>query len=410
MQVVHISYCDDGEGAAIAANRLCEALLEAGVDSKLLVKRKVGGKQFVIKVANGLISNAVSWIKTGIDMLLSKSVCKDQSIYFSVPLISSFKISELINKADIIHLHWISRGYLNLFDLYKLTKIKQPVFITMHDNWYFTGGCHMVGECQGFISGCKECPITRVKLITRLVAFAKEKILKRAQNFHFLAISEQMSRLAKSSYILKNIETIQLPNCVNTEIFRPQSKRLSRSVFNIPNEKKVVLFLVSNDPRKGMAYVTALINDRLFSCSDYLFVGYGSEVCPDEIKDKANVKIVGRLKDSHSLALIYNAADVLLAPSIEEPFGLTHIEAMACGTPTIGFDGTGTASIINHKTTGYLAKYRSEIDLKEGLIYTLSNLSILSVASRELALKRYSYSIVSNSVLAAYSMVACPND
>lgn len=403
MKVIHISYCDDGEGAAIAATRLCEALLQTGVDSKLLVKRKVSGKQFVIKSTNGLISNAISWIKTGVDMLLSKGVCKDRSIYFSVPLLSGFKISEHINKADIIHLHWINRGYLNLFDLYKLTKVNRPVFVTMHDNWYFTGGCHMVGECQGFISGCKNCPITRGKIITRLVAFAKHKIFNRAKNFHFLAISEQMSRLAKTSYILKSIEHIQLPNCVNTEVFTPQSKHLCRSIFNLPTDKKIVLFLVSNDPRKGMAYVIKIINDRLLSCSDYLFVGYGAEVCPDEIMDKTNVKIVGRLKDSHSLAMIYNAADVLLSPSIEEPFGLTHIEAMACGTPTIGFDRTGTASIIIHKTTGYLAEFKNEIDLKDGLIYTLSNLSALSAASRDFALKSYSYNVVSNSVLAAYS-------
>ena len=409
MKVIHISYCDDGEGAAIAANRLCEALFVTGVDSKLLVKRKVGGKKFVIRSANGLISNAISWIKTGIDMLLSKSVCKDPSIYFSVPLLSSLKIPEQINNFDIIHLHWINRGYLNLFDLYKLTKINRPVFITMHDNWYFTGGCHMVGECQGFISGCKNCPITREKIITRLVAFVKYKIFKRAKNFHFLAISEQMSRLAKSSYILKDIDSIHLPNCVNTEIFMPQSKYLCRSVFNLPTDKKIVLFLVSNDPRKGMDYVIKIINDHFFSCSEYLFVGYGAEACPDEIKDKTNVKIVGRLKDSYSLAMVYNAADVLLSPSIEEPFGLTHIEAMACGTPTIGFDSTGTASIVSHKTTGYLAKFGSEIDLKEGLIYTLSNLPTLSVASREIALKRYSYSVVSNSVLAAYSR-ALTND
>lgn len=410
MRIVHISYCDDGEGAAIAARQLCEALVEEGVDSKLLVKRRVSGKPFVIKAANGIVSNAISWIKTGLDMLLSKGICIDRSVYYSVPILSSFDITEEINSADIIHLHWVSRGFLNLLDFYKLTKIKQPVFITMHDCWYFTGGCHMVGQCEGYQTGCKRCPISRAKIVTKITAALKRHIFSHAKNLHLIAISDQMRMLSKGSYILKNIVPIQLPNCVNTEIFKPYSKQLSRSVFNLPPDKKVILFLVSNDPRKGMAYVIKLINDLSFSCGEYLFVGYGSEAVPDEIKNKTNVKIVGRLKDSHSLALIYNAADLLLSPAIEEPFGLTHIEAMACGTPTIGFDGTGTASIIIHKTTGYLAKFGSEIDLKCGLNYTLSNFSTLSAASRELALKRYSYSVVSNSVLAAYSRVARLND
>jgi len=402
MKVLHISYCDDGEGAAIAANRLCEALIDIGVETKLLVKRKVGGKPFVIKAGHGILSNALSLLKTGLDILVSKSICVDRSIYFSLPLLSSLKLTSEVYDAEIIHLHWVNRGFLNLVDLYNLSKIGRPVFITMHDNWYYTAGCHMVGQCDGFITGCKRCPVSRAKLLTSIVAKLKKQIIGRAKNFHFIAISEKMKTLSKTSYILESVDPIHLPNCIDTEIFKPRDKETSRSVFNLPFEKIIILFLVSDDPRKGMEYVIKLMDDPSYSNGMYLFVGYGSEICPERIKNKKNVKVVGRLKDPHSLALIYSSADVLLSPSTEEPFGLTHIEAMACGTPTIGFDDTGTASIIEHKITGYLAKYKNADDLKVGLDYSITNFAVLSAASIESALRRYSYSVVAKNMLAEY--------
>jgi glycosyltransferase involved in cell wall biosynthesis len=402
MKVLHISYCDDGEGAAIAASRLCEALIESGVDSKILVKRKVGGKPFVIKATRSISSNALSWIKTGLDMLLSKAICCDRSIYFSLPILSSFRITSEVNNADIIHLHWINRGFLSLFDLYKLSRQQRPIFVTMHDNWYFTAGCHMVGQCDGFITGCKRCPISRAKTLTSIVAKLKKRIIGCTKNIHFIAISEQMRMLSESSHILEKAYPIYLPNCVNTEIFKPHNKQLCRSVFDLPSDKKIILFLISSDPRKGMEYVINLMHDKLYANGEYLFVGYGSETLPDEIKNQSNVKVVGRLRDPHSLALIYSSVDVLLSPSTEEPFGLTHIESMACGTPTVGFDDTGSSSIIEHMTTGYLAKYKNKDDLKVGLNYSLTNFSALSAASRDAALKRFSYGVVAKMVIAQY--------
>ena len=66
---------------------------------------------------------------------------------------------------------------------------------------------------------------------------------------------------------------------------------------------------------------------------------------------------LGFIEDKTTLAVAYNAADVFVSPSFQETFGLVTAEAQACGTPGIGFYGTGAEDIIQDGITGYLAKH-----------------------------------------------------
>ena len=64
----------------------------------------------------------------------------------------SFLIStiETINP-DVIHLHWINGGFL---DISTIAKFNKPVFWTLHDIWPLTGGCHYSGECNKYENEC----------------------------------------------------------------------------------------------------------------------------------------------------------------------------------------------------------------------------------------------------------------
>ena len=67
------------------------------------------------------------------------------------------------------------------------------------------------------------------------------------------------------------------------------------------------------------------------------------------------------------IAIIQNAADFFVIPSMREAFGQTCLEAMACGTPAVGFNGGGIPDMIKEDFTGYLAKERDEISLAEAI-------------------------------------------
>ena len=77
----------------------------------------------------------------------------------------------------------------------------------------------------------------------------------------------------------------------------------------------------------------------------------------------------------------------MIVPSILETFGLTALEALACGTPVVAFKDTGISDIVEHKKTGYLAEPLNSKDLANGINWVLKNSfrNILDADSRKRA-------------------------
>ena len=81
------------------------------------------------------------------------------------------------------------------------------------------------------------------------------------------------------------------------------------------------------------------------------------QVIPLFILDKQQIKglpknIIGlsRTDNKKELVELYNAADVFLNLSEEETFGLTTVEAMACGTPVIVYNKTASPELVQPET------------------------------------------------------------
>ena len=68
---------------------------------------------------------------------------------------------------------------------------------------------------------------------------------------------------------------------------------------------------------------------------------------------------------------LYNAADVLVTPSLQENLPNTIMEALSCGIPCVGFDIGGIPEMIDHKSNGYVAEYKSAEDLARGIRWVL---------------------------------------
>ena len=82
---------------------------------------------------------------------------------------------------------------------------------------------------------------------------------------------------------------------------------------------------------------------------------------------KYPIHFLGRVYDETMLALICNAADVFISPSLSESFGLTFLENMLCNTPVVGFDCTAIPELVKTGVTGYLAKFKDSDDLAHGI-------------------------------------------
>ena len=95
----------------------------------------------------------------------------------------------------------------------------------------------------------------------------------------------------------------------------------------------------------------------------------------------------------------------MVVPSKIETFGQTATESLACGTPVVVFNDTGLSDIIEHKKSGYLAKYLNEIDLANGISWVLENSykNNLSINSRKRVENYFSEEVIIKKYLEIYN-------
>lgn len=405
MKVVHVSYKDDQEGAAIAVERICRSLILAGIDSTILVQKKVGDKPYAHSSANNKLQKLFSFIRVGLDLLINNLLVKDKSVYFTLPFIGSdISKHHLLVEADVIHLHWINRGFLSLASIEKFLKLKKTVVWTLHDSWAFTGGCHMTGQCEKYKANCKGCPLSPfLDLASHFLE--KKRNMFESSRISFITPSTWMVEKASSSNALRNKTVTVIPNCVDTSIFKPLDAVNARKVFNLPLDKSIILFNITNDARKGVAYLHQVIAKLSDNDNNILFVGFGTSDIQNTVFADLPIMTVGRINDNYSMATLYNASDVLIAPALEEPFGQTYIEAMACGTPCVAFNHSGPQDIIEHQKDGYLAPYLNMNSLIDGVFYCLKNHQNLSSAAIEKVQSKYSFDQVSQLHINYYNSI-----
>ena len=78
---------------------------------------------------------------------------------------------------------------------------------------------------------------------------------------------------------------------------------------------------------------------------------------------------MGYIKSEYIMAELYNLADVYVSPSLQESFGFTVCESLACGTPVVAFPVGGLVEQIEHQKNGYLAENFSSEDIAKGIVY-----------------------------------------
>jgi len=124
-----------------------------------------------------------------------------------------------------------------------------------------------------------------------------------------------------------------IENGVDTGTFRPCSaaeRRERRAQLGVPPGKPLLLFLGRFVEKKGLGVLRELAGQ--IPHAHWLFAGWGP--IDPAAWGQANVSV--RLRPGHEdLTALYQAADLLVLPSVGEGFPLSVQEAMACGTPAL---------------------------------------------------------------------------
>lgn len=373
MKVLHVVGGGLAGGAARGTYWLHLGLRNLGVDSRMIIQKANGSEPFVESVAKNLRGIALRSLKIFFDLLpviLYRKRERD-NIIFSTGM-SGFDIrkSREYKLADIIHLHWINNGMINIK---LLKKIDKPIVWTMRDMWPFTGGCHYALDCTRYETGCGRCPQLRSDKYFDLSWY----VLNRKKRYFpkkmtIVSISRWLAKCAKSSEVFKDFDIRVFHNNINTKDFFPIEYQVARDALGLPKKKKILLVGAADQhwKHKGFDKFQEMVH---YLKEDYFFVFFGH--VDHAILDRINIeyKALGYLNDNISMRLAYSAADVFAVTSIQEAFGKTLAEAMACGTPVVAFDATGPRDIVDHEKDGYLARPFEAEDLAHGIEWVMED-------------------------------------
>jgi glycosyltransferase involved in cell wall biosynthesis len=238
-----------------------------------------------------------------------------------------------------------------------------PSLIVLHDLWWITGRCAYPGACERFRTGCDaSCPTPNEypQLAPDRIAGAwetKRLLYRSARPPVLLGQSAWTVAMARAAFANSNAPPIErISYGFPVDLFRPRDRRVCREILNLPQDKFIVLFPASSilDDRKGADHVRALVRNLQIPGIVFTAMGHGSAdefgLPPDQFR------ALGYIEDPQRIALVYSAADIIVAPSREETLGQIFVEAFASGTPAIGHGLTGTADALLDGMTGLVTE------------------------------------------------------
>jgi len=417
MRVLIINTSERVGGAAIAANRLMEALKKNGVKAKMLVRDKQTDQMTVVTLESSLMLPL---------KFLWERFCVLVANRFSMKNIFQVDIANTgsditkmyeFEQADVIHLHWVNQGFLSMQDLDKIMHSGKPVVITMHDMWYFTGICHYSGSCNRYEKECYRCPLLKGggmgKDLARSVYERKRKLYGDVK-ITFVGCSRWIADLARKSRLTEGQQVVNIPNAINTSVFHPIDMIEARRRRGLPADKTLILFGSQRitDERKGFRYLADACNivkqnnKELAEKVGLVVLGSHSEKVESLVP--FDVYPVNYLSNESEVMEMYNAVNLFVTPSLQDNLPNTIVEAMACGTPCVGFKVGGIPEMIDHLHDGYVADYMDAQDFAKGILWCLdeANNEQLGENAHKKAVETYSESRVARRYTEIYESMS----
>lgn len=411
MKVLIVNTSERTGGAAVAANRLMEALNNNGVKAKMLVRDKETDQVTVSAISQ---RRGLNWHFLWERLVVWLHLRFRREHLFEIDIANSgWNITghREFQEADVVHLHWVNQGMLSLKGIEKILKTGKPVVWTMHDYWPATAICHYVRGCERFATGCSRCPLLPAGNWCDLAArvWRRKQQMLDGRRISFVACSQWLAGEAAKSALIKDFPITAIPNAIDTHVFCPHSQVEARKLLGLPADKRVILFVSQRvtDTRKGMSYFVEAVARYVDSHPEAsantviaILGGHSEEVVAQLALPAYSL---GYVSNPKKIVEVYNAADVFVLPSLEDNLPNTLMEAMACGVPCVGFRVGGIPEMIDHRQNGYVAQFRDAADLAAGIAYVLDEAD-RSVLSRD-CLRKVAHAYSQQSVAKRYAEV-----
>lgn len=274
-------------------------------------------------------------------------------------IIYAFSLTLIIPKKQDIYIFWSD---IPTF-LIKSVKTKSPNSIIILER----GSSHIVHQYNLLK---KEYDTLKEKLI-----FPSKNILTELKNYEVADYISIPSKFALDSFLSFNFPKEKLfLNPYGSDLSKFYPKKINK------NQKFTLITCGLASIQKGFHY---MLDAHRYIDGDFLHIHVGNLDSPfkQNYRDYENLKVINSV--SHDLLVdYYNQADVLIIPSIQDGFGMTILEAMACGLPIISSSNTGFPTIkTNGKDCGFIIEIRSPQQIAEKVNYLKKNKNFLKKLS-----------------------------
>ena len=433
MKVLSVNTNDSHGGAARAAMRIMQGVPQHGVETQMLVKEKHTRDTAVVSLHQFLPKNKLYRIADWVAQKVKNKYYhwlwrpyrgSKENVFMSDS--RGTRLGGALQKLDydVLHLHWINQRFIKLQDL----PHDKPIVWTLHDSWPFCGVCHYFLDCERYKTHCGDCPMLYSSKEKDLAYRIFEEKLRvyHDLNLHIVTPSSWLGECAKQSALFGRFPVTVIPNCLDTEVYRPLSEqeideRLSvavehnlalHSVKRAAGEKAakpMILYGAMNaatDRIKGFASLLSALQtlDQQGFEANLVVFGASESDLPMQF-EHINVHFVGYISDTDTLVTLYNLADVMVVPSLTENLSCAIMESMSCTTPVCCFNIGGNGDMVEHQVNGYLAKEKDAEDLAQGIRWCLDNNKdgSLSTAARKKVMENYTIEQVGEQYAELYS-------
>jgi glycosyltransferase involved in cell wall biosynthesis len=303
-----------------------------------------------------------------------------------------------LSGAQVVNLHWVA-GYCDYRAIFSDLLSRKPVVWTLHDMNAFTGGCHYDHGCAGFAARCGCCPqlgsSDERDLSARVWARKRHAIDSRSRvnPFRVVSPSRWLAAQAQRSALFRDQHVEVIPYGLDTSVYRPCDQASARRLHGLADGDRVILFLASGAGarRKGFRFLDQAVSG-IADRRELVVVTVGGERPPSS--GSYDHRHLGSVTDEERLAEVYSMADLFVIPSLEDNLPLACQEALACGTPVVGFAVGGIPDMVIDGQTGLLAPPKDAKALSQAIQRFFGDPALaerLSAGAREHAVREYSY-------------------
>ena len=400
MKVLMLSHADVHGGASMAALRLYRALTASGSDVSFLVGKRFLDEPGIIGPSSPCAqrwADLRSYLSLGL-RVLHRTGNEGLHSYNLFPSGLAARINAM--DVDLVNIHWPHRELLSIAEI---GRVRHPIVWTLHDMWAFCGSEHYENPEPGgrYLAGYGEAQGFR-----DLDHWTWERKVRHWQdcNFSFVGPSRWMTDCVRQSELLGHHPAHTIPNCLDIETFKPRDKLAARQKLGLPPDRRLILSValsIDGDRRKGLHQLVPALRRLAESRDDVSLLIAGADAPKTPIDFGVPTVYLGKIDEETEMAAAYTAAEVFVAPSLQDNLVNTVLESLACGTLAVAFDIGGMADLIEDGGNGALATPFDSAELAEKLAWVLDPArgDALCTAARRGVEERHAPAVVADQYL-----------